>query len=151
MHWIMFAFGAAMSWGLYGPMMHQGQVKLGSPFRALLCVGAAYFVIGVIVPVIALASQGQLTVKGFNMDGLSAHLNELGFRTLLERFRTSQVPIGGANVGGEVVNEGSSDNGGDLFGTRRPTLHAPTASIAPQNEPARTTFSRYFKPHLTAP
>src|SRR5687768_4023036 len=70
MHWIMFAIGAAMSWGIYGPMMHQGQVKLGSPFRALLCVGAAYFVIGVIVPVIALMSQGQLTRSGWNVDGV---------------------------------------------------------------------------------
>lgn len=40
MHWITFAIGAALSWGLYGPMMHQGQMKLGSPFRALLCASA---------------------------------------------------------------------------------------------------------------
>ena len=39
MLWIVFAFGAALAWGLYGPALHQGQVQLGSPMRALLCVG----------------------------------------------------------------------------------------------------------------
>src|SRR5258707_3734989 len=67
MLWIIFALGAALSWGLYGPALHQGQVQLGSPMRALLCVGVAYFLIGVLVPVVMLSSQGQL--NGFNMKG----------------------------------------------------------------------------------
>jgi hypothetical protein len=38
--WILFALGAALSWGLYGPALHGGQVALGNnPMRALLCVG----------------------------------------------------------------------------------------------------------------
>ena len=67
MLWIIFAVGAALAWGLYGPALHQGQVQLGSPLRALLCVGVAYFLIGVLVPVIALSYQGEL--HGFNMKG----------------------------------------------------------------------------------
>lgn len=67
MTWILFAFGAALSWGVYGALLHSGQVLLGSPFRALLCVGAAYFLIGVLVPVIVLSSQGQM--GGFNALG----------------------------------------------------------------------------------
>ena len=59
-HWVVFALGAALAWGLYGPALHGGQVKLGSPFRALLCVGIAYMAIGVVVPLLALASQGEL-------------------------------------------------------------------------------------------
>jgi hypothetical protein len=39
MQWVALAIGAALSWGMYGPTLHGGQVKLGSPFRALLCVG----------------------------------------------------------------------------------------------------------------
>jgi hypothetical protein len=66
MLWVMFAIGAALSWGVYGAMLHQGQVKLGSPLRALLCVGVAYFLIGVIVPVAMLYSQGQLNGQGWN-------------------------------------------------------------------------------------
>ena len=67
MLWIIFALGAALSWGLYGPAPHRGQVELGNPMRALLCVGVAYFLIGVLVPVITLSSQGQL--NGFSMKG----------------------------------------------------------------------------------
>src|SRR2546423_1495019 len=68
MVWILFALGAALSWGLYGPTLHRGQVDLGgNPMRALLCVGIAYFLIGVLVPLVMLSSQGQL--NGFNMKG----------------------------------------------------------------------------------
>ena len=67
MIWILFALGAALSWGVYGVSLHRGQVALGNPLRALLCVGVAYFLIGVLVPVASLASQGQL--KDFNSNG----------------------------------------------------------------------------------
>ena len=67
MLWILFALGAALSWGLYGPALHRGQVELGNPMRALLCVGVAYFLIGVLVPVVTLSSQGQF--NGFSMKG----------------------------------------------------------------------------------
>ena len=65
MLWIFFALGAALSWGLYGPVLHRGQVALGNPMRALLCVGVAYFLIGVLVPVANLSYQGGL--QGFTM------------------------------------------------------------------------------------
>ena len=67
MNWIVFAIGAALLWGLYGPSLHRGQVELGNPMRALLCVGVAYFLIGVLVPVVTLGYQGEL--KGFNLSG----------------------------------------------------------------------------------
>ncbi len=67
MLWILFALGAALSWGLYGPALHSGQVALGSPMRALLCVGVAYFLIGVLVPIAGLSYQGDL--HGFTMKG----------------------------------------------------------------------------------
>ena len=50
MSWIVLAFGAALSWGMYGASLHRGQLALGNPMRALLCVGVAYFLIGVLVP-----------------------------------------------------------------------------------------------------
>ena len=65
MTWLVFVAGAVLSWGVYGAMLHQGQVKLGSPMRALLCVGVAYFLVGVVVPVITLFAQGQ-GLRGFN-------------------------------------------------------------------------------------
>ena len=50
MVWVIFVAGAVLSWGAYGALLHQGQTLLGSPLKALLCVGIAYFLIGVIVP-----------------------------------------------------------------------------------------------------
>lgn len=69
MIWIFFALGAALLWGLYGPTLHRGQVQLANPFRALLCVGVAYFLIGVLFPLAVLWSQGQ--VSGFNSSGVT--------------------------------------------------------------------------------
>ena len=67
MMWIIFVVGAVLSWGIYGPALHKGQTLLGNPLKALLCVGVAYFLIGVLVPVAGLFSQGGLT--GFNTSG----------------------------------------------------------------------------------
>jgi hypothetical protein len=56
-------------WGMYGPVLHKGQVAMeSSRMRALLCVGMAYFVIGVVVPIIVLNTGGE---KGhFNFTGV---------------------------------------------------------------------------------
>ena len=96
MNWIMFAFGAALSWGMYGPALHQGQVSLGSPFRALLCVGLAYMAIGVLVPVLALSAQGELT-KGWNAAGftgatVAGGLGALGAVFIIYAFRAGGLP-----------------------------------------------------------
>ena len=31
MSWIVLAFGAALSWGMYGASLHRGQLALGNP------------------------------------------------------------------------------------------------------------------------
>ena len=95
MTWVFFALGAALSWGLYGPTLHKGQTMLGSPMKALLCVGVAYFLVGVLVPVISLGSQGDL--KGFNTGGtLSAAgggmLGAIGAVFIIFAFRAGGLP-----------------------------------------------------------
>lgn len=95
MLWIIFALGAAISWGLYGPTLHRGQVQLGSPLRALLCVGIAYFLIGVLFPLVALWSQGDL--NGFNMKGstsatIGGALGALGAICIIYAFRSGGLP-----------------------------------------------------------
>ena len=114
MTWVIFVLGAVLSWGMYGPALHKGQVQLGSPLRPLLCVGIAYFGIAVLVPVIALASQGGL--KGFNSGGTIAAtaagaLGALGAVCIIWSFRTGGVPnyvmplvFGGAPVVNVVVS-----------------------------------------------
>jgi hypothetical protein len=95
MLWIVFAFGAALAWGLYGPALHQGQVQLGSPMRALLCVGVAYFLIAVLVPLVSLSYQGQL--QGFTMKGsvaatLAGTLGAAGAVCIILAFRAGGLP-----------------------------------------------------------
>ena len=96
MHWLTFVAGAVLSWGVYGAMLHQGQVKLGNPMRALLCVGVAYFLVGVVVPVIVLMTQGQ-GLRGFNSSGttsatVAGTLGALGAVCIIYSFRTGGLP-----------------------------------------------------------
>lgn len=50
----------AMSWGVYGPVLHQGQSAMQfSRLRPLVCVGVAYFVIAVVVPLAILYLSGE--------------------------------------------------------------------------------------------
>ena len=95
MVWIFFALGAALAWGLYGPALHRGQVLLGSPMRALLCVGFAYFLIGVLVPAANLAYNGQL--NGFNTKGSLAAiaggaLGAIGAVCIIFAFKSGGLP-----------------------------------------------------------
>ena len=95
MAWIIFALGAALAWGLYGPVLHRGQVALGNPMRALLCVGFAYFLVGVLVPVINLSYQGQL--NGFNTKGSVAAiaggaLGAIGAVCIIFAFKSGGLP-----------------------------------------------------------
>lgn len=95
MNWILFAFGAALFWGVYGPSLHKGQVMLGNPLRALLCVGVAYFLVGVLVPVGMLAAQGELS--GFGAGGTTwataaGALGAIGAVFIILAFRSGGVP-----------------------------------------------------------
>ncbi len=96
MTWVWFVLGAVLSWGAYGALLHMGQTLLGSPLKALLCVGAAYFLIGVLIPVVALAAQGQL--GGFNTTGLitatvAGALGAAGAACIIWSFRTGGLPV----------------------------------------------------------
>ena len=96
MVWMIFVAGAVLSWGAYGVLLHQGQTQLGNPLKALLCVGAAYFLIGVIVPVAALGAQGQLS--GFDGSGLvsatvAGALGAIGAVCIIWAFRVGGLPI----------------------------------------------------------
>lgn len=96
MLWIVFVVGAVLSWGAYGVMLHQGQTQLGNPLKALLCVGVAYFLIAILVPVAALGSQGQL--NNFNSKGLliatvAGALGAAGAACIIWAFRSGGLPV----------------------------------------------------------
>ena len=96
MSWITLALGAAFSWGLYGASLHRGQTALGNPLKAMLCVGVAYFLMAVLVPVVALLQQGDL--RNFNLTGtvtatLAGALGALGAVCITYAFRAGGTPL----------------------------------------------------------
>jgi hypothetical protein len=96
MAWVIFVIGAVLSWGAYGALLHQGQTQLGNPLKALLCVGVAYFLIGVIVPVAGLGAQGELS--RFDTGGLIAAtvagaLGAAGAACIIWAFRFGGLPV----------------------------------------------------------
>jgi len=96
MKWVLFVAGAVLSWGAYGALLHQGQTALGNPLKALLCVGVAYFLIGVLVPVGALGAQGGLS--DFNRTGLitatiAGALGAAGAACIIYSFRFGGLPL----------------------------------------------------------
>jgi hypothetical protein len=95
MKWLVFVLGAVLSWGIYGPMLHRGQVLLGNPLRALLCVGLAYVLVAVLVPGVALTTGGEM--RGFNGPGVAAAtaggiLGALGAVCIIWAFRSGGMP-----------------------------------------------------------
>jgi len=113
MGWVIFVAGAVLSWGAYGALLYLGQTQLGNPLKALLCVGVAYFLIGVLLPVGVLGSQGQLS--GFGTAGLinatiAGALGAAGAACIIWAFKTGGLPIyvmplvfGGAPIVNVVV------------------------------------------------
>jgi hypothetical protein len=96
MGWVIFVAGAVLSWGAYGALLHMGQTQLGNPLKALLCVGAAYFLIGVMIPVAALTAQGSL--NNFNSSGLitatiAGALGAAGAACIIWAFKTGGLPV----------------------------------------------------------
>jgi uncharacterized membrane protein len=93
MAWIAFALGAAAFWGMYGPVLHKGQIALGNPLRAFLCVGIAYFLVGVIGPLIGLGGS----LKGFSAQGSTfatgaGVLGAVGALCIIYAFRSGGSP-----------------------------------------------------------
>lgn len=61
MNWLIFALMTVVSWGLYGILLHSGQVAMGDKsnglYKAFLFVGLAYFLTAVLAPL------GMLVVR----------------------------------------------------------------------------------------
>ena len=96
MIWMVFVLGAVLSWGMYGPVLHRGQVQLGHPLRALLGVGIAYFLIAVLFPLLGLWYQGEF--KGFNRGGsasamMAGALGVLGAICIIWAFNSGGRPL----------------------------------------------------------
>lgn len=105
----------ALSWGVYGPTLHKGQMKMaGSRLRPLMCVGLAYFLIAVLVPaaILAQGSQpGHWTTSGTAWSLAGGAAGALGAIGIIMAFNFGGRPIyvmplvfGGAPVINTVVS-----------------------------------------------
>lgn len=75
--WLAFVLGAGLCWGTYVPLiayggrnLSDGKPGVGNRFAAILCVGAAYFVLGVLFPLgyFLVAGTGNATA---NREGIT--------------------------------------------------------------------------------
>jgi drug/metabolite transporter (DMT)-like permease len=62
--WHAFVLGAVLSWGVYVPILHEGQTNMGgerktSSMRGFLCVGLAYFLTAVVIPLAYMFLRGE--------------------------------------------------------------------------------------------
>ncbi|MCS6977630.1 MAG: hypothetical protein NZM31_11575 [Gemmatales bacterium] len=75
--WLAFVIGAGLCWGTYVPLIAFGGKSLsdGSPgianrFAAILCVGGAYFVLGVLFPLAWFLLNGGMGNARFSLNGV---------------------------------------------------------------------------------
>ena len=58
---LLFVAVTFLCWGVYGPVLHEGQLEMDrSSLRPIICVGIAYFLIAVVVPLIVIRVKGEV-------------------------------------------------------------------------------------------
>ena len=99
MAWLIFALMTVASWGLYGVLLHTGQISMSDPvhgrYKAFLFVGIAYLLTAVIGSVIMLAVNGaqwNFPVKGLVWSTLAGLVGAVGAFGVLLAFGAKGTP-----------------------------------------------------------
>lgn len=96
-----------LCWGVYGPVLHWGQADMVTPegvaqgvkyarLRPFVCVGLAYFAIGVIVPAVLLKTKGEKgewTTGGIALSLLGGALGAVGALGIIMAFNFGGKPV----------------------------------------------------------
>ncbi len=97
--WLFFAVAAFASWGLYGVLLHTGQMSMGDPangrYKAFLMVGIAYFVIAVVGPAMILMANGaswSMPAKGMTWSLFAGVSGAVGALCVLLAFGAKGQP-----------------------------------------------------------
>jgi len=99
---LLFVIMTFCCWGIYGPVLHVGQAQMAgepgqlSSLRPFICVGIAYFVIAVAVPLIVLRTKGESgnwTVSGFTISFLAGLITAVGALGIILAFKFQGKPV----------------------------------------------------------
>jgi len=109
--WMLFVLGAFLAWGCYVPFMHAGQVALkGGALRAFLCVGVAYFMTAVLIPLVLLGAKmepWEFNSKGVTFSFIGGILGAAGALCVILALKSGGTPLVVAPLvfaGAPVVN-----------------------------------------------
>jgi hypothetical protein len=88
---------AAICWGSYGPMLHQGQARMGgSRLRPFTCVGLAYFFIAVAAPLAVInartADTGSWSAGGLSWSIVAGTAGAIGALGVILAFNAGGKP-----------------------------------------------------------
>lgn len=90
----------AACWGVYGPLLHIGQESFssgeGNRLRAFLCVGLAYFIIAVVIPLMMMSTGGQKSkwsMKGLAWSLIAGAAGAVGALGVILAFNFGGKPV----------------------------------------------------------
>ena len=118
----------AICWGVYGPVLHKGQMAMqGSRLRPLICVGLAYLVIAVVLPLLLMplvGDPGEWTTRGTLWSLAGGAAGAVGAIGIILAFNFGGKPIyvmplvfGGAPVINTFASMAAVGAGGELTPT----------------------------------
>jgi hypothetical protein len=154
---LVFIAMAALCWGSYGPVLHKGQSLMhGSRLRPFICVGLAYFVVAVLLPLIlrtATGDHGEWTVSGTAWSLAGGTAGALGALGIILAFTFGGKPIyvmplvfGGAPVINTFISILTAKDLGEV----NPFFYAGLIVVA-AGAVAVLIFAPRGKPHMEAP
>lgn len=97
--WLAFSLLTVASWGVYGVLLHLGQLNMADPvngrYKAFLFVGIAYFITAVLAPLVVLKMNGatwNMPVAGMKMSLIAGIAGAIGAFGVLLAFGAGGLP-----------------------------------------------------------